>query len=82
MHFIQQIIKGEKEVLDKTNVKYIEVPQWPELSLNRVLPVVIKDDTVKLYLPDYTAGDKMPPRDYFWNVMFTIKPDFTSHLLS
>lgn len=37
-HFLQSILGGEKQVLEQRQVKLINTPRWPELSVKAIFP--------------------------------------------
>ena len=41
--FLKEVIQGEKHLLLKREVKYIQVPHWEEVSVKRMYPLMKKD---------------------------------------
>ena len=74
--FLKQVLKGEKQLLKKAQVAFIQVPHYDELSVKRLYPQLHKDPKFLSYFPDKYPKDKGPPRTYFFNVLNTIYPDF------
>ena len=60
----------------KEEVVFIEVPHYDELAVKHIWPQFAKDDTLAKYFPDAFAKDKGPSREYFFNVLNTIYPDY------
>jgi len=76
LEFLQQIIEGKKSSIERYKVKNVKIPTWPELSVARLLPDVLKDAALKDYFQDKYAPGKVPDRDYFWGVISAIKPQY------
>jgi hypothetical protein len=54
---------------------------WPELAVDKLMPVVSQNAAVMKYLPDWESGKKLPPRDFFWHILNKVKPDYVKHLV-
>ena len=67
---------GEKELLKKADVKFIEVPHFEELSVKKFYPMMAKDAVFMSFFPDKYPIGKAPPRGYFFNIMNTLYPDY------
>ena len=63
--------------MDSNSVK---PPCWPELGVKHIWPKVKQDKEVNVYFPNY-SDHEFPPRDYFWNVLARIKPEFYQNLI-
>ena len=59
-----------------------KVPQYEELSVKALWPQVQGDEDVSKYFPDQFAVGKGPGRDYFFNVLNTVQPDFLNQIIS
>ena len=70
--FLKQIIQGEKHLFKKHEVKYVQVPQYEELSVKNIYPLMAKDAVFMSYFPDKFAKGKGPPRSYFFNILATL----------
>ena len=70
--FLKAVLKGEKQLLKKSEVKFISVPQYEELSVKSIYPLMSKDPSFMSYFPSKYAAGKGPPRDYFFNVLNTL----------
>ena len=79
--FLKQVLAGEKELLRKDDVAYIEVPHYDELSVKQLWPQFAGDAEVTKYFPDKFPPGKGPGRDYFFNVVNTVQPDYLKQLL-
>ena len=77
LHFLQQILSDEKQVLNTTNVSQRNLNElFPELAVKNVWPLV-KGKQLDKYLP--TAELEMErhcDKKFFWGVAFTITPEW------
>jgi hypothetical protein len=74
--FLQQMAEGSKKTIERSKVPSNSVPQWPELSVKLLSALVMADPVLKDYFPDKYRSGKLPERDFFWGVVFAIKPAF------
>ena len=74
--FLQQMAEGTKKTIERSKVPSNSVPQWPELSVKLLSSLVMADPVLKDYFPDKFRSGKLPERDFFWGVVFAIKPAF------
>ena len=53
-----------------------KMPTWPELSVSKLWPIVRRDPAFADYFPTQLPKGKLPEKQFFWGVIFTIKrPD-------
>jgi len=57
------------------------VPHYEELSVKALWPQFSNEDDVKKYFPDELIPGKGPPREYFFNVLNTLQPDFLKQMM-
>ena len=74
--FLQQMAEGTKKTIERSKVPSNSVPQWPELSVKLLSSLVMADPVLRDYFPDKFRSGKLPERDFFWGVVFAIKPAF------
>ena len=74
--FLKEVLSGQKLLLKKTEVAAIEVPHYDELSVRNLWPQLAKDGEFMQYFPSKYPAGKGPPRDYFFNVLNTLHPDY------
>ena len=74
--FLKQVIQGEKHLLRKAEVKHVDIPHYEELSVRNIYPMFKANKRVMQYFPDKYAKGKGPPRDYFFNLLATLEPDY------
>ena len=68
-------------MLKKSEVKFISVPQYEELSVKNIYPLMAKDPLFMSHFPSKYAAGKGPPRDYFFNVLNTLQPEYLQKLI-
>ena len=79
--FLKQILEGKKQLLKKAEVRTVQVPHYDELSVRRLYPEFKKDAQMMSFFPDKYASGKGPPRDYFFNVVNTLHPDYLKQIM-
>ena len=60
----------------------MEVPHYDELSVKNLYPQFKKDPVFMSYFPSTYPVGKGPPREYFFNVLNTLQPEYLSELLT
>ena len=75
------MIQGEKHLYKKHEIRYVQVPQYEELSVKNIYPLMKKDALFMSYFPDKYAKGKGPPRDYFFNILNTQQPDYLNQIM-
>jgi hypothetical protein len=79
--FLKQILAGEKELLKKDEVIFIEVPHYDELSVKALWPQFSDDPEIAKYFPDVFPQGKGPPREYFFNVLNSVQSDYLHQMM-
>jgi hypothetical protein len=54
----------------------------PELAESKLMPIVVQNEHVMKYLPDWEPGQKLPSRDFFWHILNKIKRSYMKHLVT
>ena len=70
--FLKKIFTEEKQLLKLSEVKYVHVPHYDELSVKKFWPILSQDEKFLSYMPDPTTENRLPDRTYFWNVANTV----------
>ena len=70
--FLKRVLREEKHLLPLTDVKYVKVPRYDELSVKKFWPMLREDETFMKFMPEKSNDNKFPERDYFWNVANTV----------
>ena len=85
LEFLQAILTGKKLVIKQEKCKGRHVPNWPELAMKLIYPVIVAElPAIKQYLPD-PQGDKekrLPDRHFFYQVLYALHPEQTEDLVS
>ena len=58
------------------------MPKYEELSVRALYPQFTKDAAMMQYFPDEYPAGKGPPREYFFNILNTIHPDYLSQIMA
>ena len=80
--FLKQVLADQKQLIKKQDVSYIEVPHYEELAVKNLYPQFAGDDLFTRYFPDEYPVGKGPPREYFFNVLHTLYPEFLQRMLT
>ena len=68
--------------MKKSEVSTVEVPHYDELSVRRLWPELAKDGEFMQYFPSKYPVGKGPPRDYFFNVLNTLYPEYLTKVMA
>ena len=79
--FLKQVFIGEKTLLSKKDVDYIHVHQFEELSVKNIWDSLKKDKDFMIYFADDYPKDRYPCRDYFFNILNTIYPNYLKQIM-
>ena len=79
--FLKQVLRDKKQLLKKCEVQAIQVPHYDELSVKALYPQFKKDAEMMAYFPDHYPVGKAPPREYFFNVLNTVHPEYLGQVL-
>lgn len=74
--FLQQILSNKKKLLKQNQFKFIKVPKYDELSVKTFWELSKIDEELVRYFPDAVSEQWLPDRDYFFNVLNTLYPDY------
>ena len=80
--FLKQVFSEQKQLLPRSEVKFIRVPDYDELSVKAIWKDVKGDPELSRYFPDDPNGLKLPPREYFFNVLNSVQPEFVKSIVS
>ena len=79
--FLKDVLIGKKQLMAKTEVDYIHVPQYEELSVKALFPDLKKDADFMSFFPDKYPAGKAPPKEYFFNILNTLHPEYLQNLM-
>ena len=80
--FLKDVLAGKKMLLKKAEVEKITVPHYDELSVKALWPSLAKDKEFTVYFPDKYPKDKGPPRQYFFDVLNTVHPEYLQQIMA
>ena len=75
------MLGGKKQLMKKSEVQRVAVPHYDELSVKNLWPKLAKDDEFIQYFPDKYPAGKGPPRQYFFDILNTIHPEYLEQVL-
>ena len=64
-----------------SEVRFINVPKYPELGVRNIMALVKDDDILARYLPDNYQKKRTLDRDWFSNIVNTVYPGFFDDLI-
>ena len=70
--FMKKILKDEKKLFSLIEVKPVKIPCYDELSVKRYWRILREDSKFMKYMPDFPSEDRIPDREFFWNIAHTI----------
>ena len=79
--FLRLILAEEKKLFKLSEVSFIQVPRNDELSVTNLYPKFKLDPQIMMYLPDRLPKGRLPDRDYLFNIVNTLYPDYTQALI-
>ena len=79
--FLKEIFVEEKYLLHLNDVKRINVPLYDELSVVTLWPMMKEDKEFMQFFPSKMAKGRVPDREYFMNILHTVKGDFLQQLM-
>ena len=66
----------------KAEVNHVQVPHYDELSVRRLWPEFKKDAEMMKFFPSKYPKDKGPPREYFFNILNTVHPEYLQQIVA
>ena len=79
--FISQLIRGDKSCFKNSEIHQVAVPFYSELNMQNLINQVKDDAAIKRYLHDDFATKKKPSRQFLFNIIGTVYPDFFKQLI-
>jgi len=79
--FLKAVFAEEKDLLKLSEVKFKHVPLYDELSVLALWPLMQKDAEFMRYMPSKLPKGRIPDREYFFNVLNTLKEGYVASLL-
>ena len=79
--FLKEILANQKALLRLDQVKRISVPQFDELSVIKLWPMLQSDEKLMRYFPKKLAKGRVPDRKYFFNLVNTFQPNYLQQIM-
>ena len=79
--FIKDFLGGKKHLIPSKDVNQVNVPQFPELSVSKIFPLVKSSDDVMQHLDYYSDSPDLPEKWYFYSVVGTVAPDYLNNII-
>lgn len=79
--FLKEVLVGEKKLLPMTEVSRINMPMFDELSVTNIWPQLHHDEKFCQYFPSKLPKGRMPDRNYFFNILHTIYPEYSTSIM-
>ena len=80
--FLKKVLSGDQKLLHITQVKFVNVPHYDELSVKSFFPRLQQDPEFMVFMPDPTPDSRVPDRSYFWNVLHTVRTEYMENVLN
>ena len=74
--FLKEIFRDEKKLLPMKEVNRVNVPLYDELSVITLWPMMKTDQKFMQYFPSKLPKNRVPDREYFFNVLHTFHADY------
>ena len=59
----------------------LAVPNWPELAMKKVWPMMIKFQVFRLRVPDEWDGGLRTDRNFAWAILYSVSEEFVVELV-
>jgi hypothetical protein len=81
LHFIQQVLRGEKKLFGADSMVQIDIPLWEELGVKKQWVNALQIPGFIDYIPDEWVDGHRADREYFWSILFNVNGAFTRSLI-
>ena len=68
-------------LLQLDEVRFIRVPKYEELTVKTLYPQALEDERLKKFLPDDTSKTKPMDRQFFFNVLNSVYPEYVASVI-
>ena len=79
--FLKQILRGDKQLLKMSEVRYCNPPRYDEISVSQLYDPCLKMPGMADYFPDTYPKGRSCSREYFFAILATLHPDYTDKLI-
>ena len=74
-------MKGEKKLFPIGDVRFINVPKYPELAVRKMMDLIRDDEMLVEYFPNNIEKKRTIDRDWYFNIINTVHPGFLDQLI-
>ena len=78
---MQDILLDAKLAYTNQQVHRLTIPPWPELSVKYIWAQAIKFPGFLDRMPEDWSATKKTERQFFWNTLGTLCPEYVTHLI-
>ncbi len=75
------VFAGHKDLIPQSQIRPVAVPRYDELSVGGLIRDVMSNQELAKFFPEQKTVADLPDREYFFNVLNTIEPDYLSSLI-
>ena len=79
--FLKEVFEGSKSLLGLSEVKYVNVPLYDELSVGNLWPRLQDYPEFLTYFPSKFPKGRLPDRTYMFNILNTVMTGYTQALI-
>ena len=79
--FLKEVLAEDKALLRLDQVSRVNEPLYDELSVANIWPMMNIDEKFMLYFPTKMAKNRVPGREYMFNILNTIHPNYLQALI-
>lgn len=79
--FLKQVFKGEKKLMKVGDVNICNPARYDEISVSNLYNDCIKLPDMADYFPDKYPKGRTCSREYFFSILSSLHPEYTSQLL-
>lgn len=79
--FLKQVLAEEKFLIPIKEVNFVNVPVFDELSVKNLWPQLKESPAFTRFFPDKLPKGRLPQREYFFNIMNTVNPEYVLRLI-
>ena len=79
--FAKEVLRGDKKLLKRTEVKWVEVMKYDELSVKSLYAKFLEMPMMKDYFPNKYPKGRTCERDYMFNVANTLHEEVVTELV-
>ena len=80
--FLKLILSGHKRLMPMKDVRFIHVPKYDELAVEKMMIFVKTNADFISYFPDNLPKGRQVSRDYFWNILNTLDAAYVAYIVA